>query len=59
MNSMLEIITLVVAVLFIISLATDPFESLAMDFIPERFRKMLRWILGILLLVLLGLTVLI
>lgn len=46
MESVLQITALVAIVLFIISLAIDLESSLLIDFLPERFVKKLRWILG-------------
>ncbi len=50
-ESIVAIVALISIVLFFLSLGTDIFDGLLMDLLPEKFRKGLRWILGIVALV--------
>lgn len=50
-ESIVAVVALISIVLFFLSLGTDMFEGLLMDLLPEKFRKGLRWILGIVALV--------
>ena len=47
MDSILQIISLVAIIAFIVSLSPDPYSFLIMKLIPEKFHKALRWTLGI------------
>ncbi len=47
MESILAILSLVTIVAFVISLSLDPISGLLVDFLPEKWRINLRWILGI------------
>jgi len=51
MESIISLIALVSIVLFFLSLGVDMFDGFLIDLLPEKFRKGLRWILGIVALV--------
>jgi hypothetical protein len=46
-ESTVAVIALISIVAFFISLGTDMFDGFFMDLLPEKFRKGLRWTLGI------------
>lgn len=50
-ESIVAVVALISIVLFFLSLGTDMFEGLLMDLLPEKFRKGLRWILGVVALI--------
>jgi hypothetical protein len=45
-ESIVGVVALFAIVAFITSLGSDPIDGLLTDFLPEKFRKCLRWILG-------------
>jgi hypothetical protein len=51
MESIVGLIALIAIVVFFLSLGTDILDGLVMDFFSEKFRKQLRWTLGIIALI--------